>query len=151
MIRYNYFHDILGYGQEHGRWISPHYAWGVYLDDNTGGVDVIGNIVGRCVRGLIHLHNGRDNLIENNIFFDGKLQQMECNGWTKVRAAPGNGSSAHDDQAATSRWKTSPPGRTMRNMDTHPTDAVLPDGKIMSGNKLLPKHHLLPRSRSDAM
>ena len=56
VIRYNYFHDILGYGQEHGRWISPHYAWGIYLDDNTGGVDVIGNIVARCLRGLIHLH-----------------------------------------------------------------------------------------------
>ena len=42
VIRYNYFHDILGYGQENGRWVSPHYAWGIYLDDNTGGVDVIG-------------------------------------------------------------------------------------------------------------
>ena len=50
VIRYNYFHDILGYGQENGRWVSPHFAWGVYLDDNTGGVDVIGNIVARCLR-----------------------------------------------------------------------------------------------------
>ncbi len=83
VIRYNYFHDILGYGQEDGHWVSPHYAWGIYLDDNTGGVDVIGNVVARCVRGLIHLHNGRDNLIENNVFVDGKLQQMECNGWTE--------------------------------------------------------------------
>ena len=71
MIRYNYFHDILGYGQEDGKWVSPHFAWGVYLDDNTGGVDVIGNIVARCSRAGLHLHNGRDNLIENNIFVDG--------------------------------------------------------------------------------
>ena len=133
VIRYNYFHDILGYGQEHGRWISPHYAWGVYLDDNTGGVDVIGNIVGRCVRGLIHLHNGRDNLIENNIFFDGKLQQMECNGWMKD-------SRPWKDHLPTmikgyESVKDQPAWKSMRNMDTHPTDAVLPDGKIMSGNK----------------
>jgi hypothetical protein len=38
VIRYNFFHDMLGYGQEKGKWVSPHFAWGVYLDDNTGGV-----------------------------------------------------------------------------------------------------------------
>ncbi len=133
VIRYNYFHDILGYGQEDGHWISPHYAWGVYLDDNTGGVDVIGNIVGRCVRGLIHLHNGRDNLIENNIFFDGKLQQMECNGWTE-------NSGPWKDHLPTmikgyESVKDQPAWKSMRNMETHPTEAILPDGKIMSGNR----------------
>ncbi len=135
VIRYNYFHDILGYGQEHGRWVSPHYAWGIYLDDNTGGVDVIGNIVTRCLRGLIHLHNGRDNHIENNVFIDGKLQQMECNGWTGIsgtwkRHLPTmiTGYESVKDQPA---WKS------MRNMGTHPTEAVLPDGKIMSGNRYL--------------
>jgi hypothetical protein len=135
VIRYNYFHDILGYGQENGRWVSPHYAWGVYLDDNAGGVDVIGNVVARTVRGLIHLHNGRDNLIENNVFVDGKLQQMECNGWTE----------------SSRNWKThlptmirgynsvkdQPAWKTMRNMDVRPEDAVLPDGRIMSGNQFL--------------
>ena len=72
VIRYNYFHDILGYGRRDGKWISPHFAWGVYLDDNTGGVDVIGNIVVRAHRAGIHLHNGRDNHVENNIFVDGR-------------------------------------------------------------------------------
>lgn len=132
VIRYNYFHDILGYGQEHGQWVSPHYAWGVYLDDNTGGVDVIGNIVSRCVLGLIHLHNGRDNLVENNIFIDGKQQQIQCSGWT------GSGK----------RWKEhldtmiqgyesvmdQPTWKKMRNMHIHPNDAVLPDGMTMTGN-----------------
>ena len=82
VIRYNYMHDSIGFGQENGKWVSPHFSWGVYLDDNTGGVDVIGNIVVRAYRGLLHLHNGRDNLIENNIFVGGKLQQAEFNGWT---------------------------------------------------------------------
>ncbi len=132
VIRYNYFHDILGYGQEGGKWVSPHYAWGIYLDDNAGGIDVIGNIVARSVRGLIHLHNGRDNLIENNILVDGKLQQIECNGWTATHSywtshlpsmIKGYESVAHQ-----------PAWRNMRNMHIHPNNAVLPNGMIMSGN-----------------
>jgi len=131
-IRYNYFHDILGYGLENGKWISPHYAWGVYLDDNTGGVDVVGNIVARCVRGLVHLHNGRDNLVENNILIDGTLQQIETNGWNE-----GNRMwtthlptmiKGYDSVAGQPAW------REMRGMDLHPTKAVRPDGTIMSGN-----------------
>ena len=132
VIRHNYFHDILGYGQEHGRWVSPHYAWGVYLDDNTGGVDVIGNIVARCLRGLIHLHNGRDNLVENNVFIDGKLQQIECNGWT------GTGKRWKQHLATMVKGYESvmgqPAWQKMRNMHTHPNDAVLPNGMVMTGN-----------------
>ena len=132
VIRYNYFHDILGYGQENGVWKSPHFAWGVYLDDNTGGVDVIGNIVARCSRAGLHLHNGRDNLIQNNVFVENALYQAEYSGWTK-------------DQRF---WKdhlptmitgyesvmNEPAWKNMRNMNLHPTNAILPDGKIMSGN-----------------
>lgn len=132
VIRYNYFHDILGYGQENGRWVSPHYAWGIYLDDNAGGIDVIGNIAARAVRGLIHLHNGRDNRIENNIFVDGTLQQVEYNGWTKTHSywlshlpTMIQGYESVKDQPA---WQG------MRNMDTHPSEAVLPNGLIMTGN-----------------
>lgn len=135
VIRHNYFHDILGYGQENGRWVSPHYAWGVYLDDNTGGVDVIGNIVTRAVRGLVHLHNGRDNLVENNIFVDGKLQQIECNGWTESHSYWA--SHLPTMIQGYESVKEQPAWQKMRNMHIHPRDAVLPDGKIMSGNRFL--------------
>ncbi len=135
VIRYNYFHDMLGYGQnKDGDWVSPFYAWGIYLDDNTGGVDVFGNIVARCSRASIHLHNGRDNLVENNIFVEGKLQQIECNGWTDHHSYWTNhlqtmikGYEMVYDQPA---WKN------MRNMNLHPTNAVLPDHTIMAGNKV---------------
>jgi hypothetical protein len=132
VIRYNYFHDILGYGFANGRWESPHYAWGIYLDDNTGGVDVIGNIVARAERGLIHLHNGRDNLVLNNIFVDGKMQQLECNGWTPAHRYW----SSHLPSMIQGYESVmnEPAWRNMRNMNLHPTNAVLPDGKIMSGN-----------------
>jgi hypothetical protein len=93
---------------------------------------VIGNIVVRAVRGLIHLHNGRDNLIENNIFVDGKLQQVEYNGWTRTH------SYWTSHLPTMIRGYESVQGRPewqgMRNMDVHPTEAVLPDGTIMSGN-----------------
>lgn len=132
VIRYNYMHDSLGFGFENGRWTTPHYSWGVYLDDNTGGVDVIGNIVVRAYRGLIHLHNGRDNLVENNIFVDGKLQQAEFNGWTTEHRYWKThlptmiaGYNSVKDQPA---WKN------MRNMHIAPEQAVLPGGLIMSGN-----------------
>ncbi|MGB4726345.1 MAG: right-handed parallel beta-helix repeat-containing protein [Thermogutta sp.] len=81
VVRYNYFHDSIGFGQQNGQWTSPHYAWGIYLDDNSAEVHVYGNIVVRAIRGLIHFHCARDNLVENNIFVDGTMQQLEMNGW----------------------------------------------------------------------
>ncbi len=132
VIRHNWFHDILGYGFHDGRWVSPYFAWGVYLDDNAGGVDVIGNVVARCARACLHLHSARDNLIENNIFVEGAQQQVEYNGWTKDHR----------------NWKTrlptmikgyemvakQPAWKDMRNMDYHPAEAPLPDGRVMTGN-----------------
>jgi len=135
VIRYNYFHDMLGYGHDDkGVWHSPHFAWGVYLDDNTGGVDVIGNIVARCSRASIHLHNGRDNLVENNIFIEGRLQQIEYSGWTPTHRHWTNHLptmiKGYESVAGQPAWQH------MRNMNLHPTNAVLPDATIMSGNVL---------------
>jgi hypothetical protein len=133
-IRYNYFHDILGYGQENGHWVSPHYAWGIYLDDNAGGVDIIGNIVARTIRGLIHLHNGRDNLIENNILIDATLQQYECNGWHE------NSRPWKDHLPTMIRGYQSvagqPAWQNMRHMELEPSKAPLADGLIMANNVL---------------
>ncbi len=132
VVRYNYFHDILGYGQMNGRWVSPHFAWGVYLDDNAGGVDVIGNIIARCPRAAIHLHNGRDNLMENNILVDSGMQQLEMNGWTNkhpywISHLP-TMVKGYESVVSQPAW------RGMRNMGLHPRLAVLPDGLIMTGN-----------------
>ena len=133
VIRYNYFHDILGYGKDaKGNWVSPHFAWGVYLDDNTGGVDVIGNIVARCSRAGLHLHNGRDNLIANNVFIEGGMLQFEYSGWTSKHTYWTNHLptmiKGFESVASEPAWQT------MRNMRLHPTNAPLADGSIMSGN-----------------
>jgi hypothetical protein len=134
VIRYNFFHDMLGYGRKDGKWESPHFAWGVYLDDNAGGIDVIGNIVARAMLGPIHLHNGRDNHIENNVFVDGTQQQIQYSGWTTAHPfwkehlktmIPG-----YDLVAGQPAW------RGMRHMELRPEKAPLPDGTIMAGNVL---------------
>jgi parallel beta-helix repeat protein len=124
---------MLGFGKDDkGRWVSPHFAWGVYLDDNTGGVDVVGNIVYRCSRAGMHLHSARDNVIQNNIFADNGAYQYEYSGWT----------------ADSSYWKDhfptmvegyekvigNPAWKKMRGMSVHPKDAPLPDGRVMTGN-----------------
>ena len=85
VIRYNYIHDAVGFGFDSlkGIWVTPFMCWGIYLDDNSSGVDVIGNIVVRAVSGLALLHNARDNLIENNIFVGGGQQEIELIGWRK--------------------------------------------------------------------
>jgi len=132
VIRYNFFHDLIGFGMENGHYVSPHYCWGVYLDDNAGGIDVVGNVVARCIRGLVHLHNGRDNLIENNVLIDATLQQVEYNGWTDKHSYWTSHLptmiKGYESVASQPAWKN------MRNMQLHPKDAVLPDGKIMTGN-----------------
>ncbi len=132
VIRYNWFHDMLGFGFEKGKWVSPHFAWGVYLDDNTGGVTVHGNIVARAVRGLIHLHNGRDNTVENNIFIAGTQQQIQLSGWTDKHRYWVNHSptmiKAYESVIGQPVWRALP------HMELHPRDAVLPDHTIMAGN-----------------
>jgi len=135
VIRHNLLHDILGYGRKGEKWVSPHFAWGVYLDDNAGGVDVIGNIVARCSAAGLHLHNGRDNRIENNVFVDCGPQQIEYSGWTVGNKFWTNlfptMVKGYESVAGQPAWQS------MRNMQLHPKDAVLPDGLVMTGNEFV--------------
>lgn len=131
VIRYNFIHDVLGYGWN-GKWVSPYFAWGIYLDDNSGGVDVIGNIVARCGRSLIHGHSARDARVENNIFVEGGLRQWEFNGWlTTHRFWTTHFDSmvkGFDSVAGQPAWKN------VRGMDVHPRDIPDAEGRVMSGN-----------------
>ncbi|NOY81792.1 MAG: hypothetical protein GXP31_12420, partial [Kiritimatiellaeota bacterium] len=81
IIRFNLILDVVGLKTtETGEFLSPHYTWGIYLDDYSSGTMVYGNIVARTVRGALHIHIGRNNVVENNVFVDGTDQQIECNG-----------------------------------------------------------------------
>lgn len=132
VVRYNFVTDSLGYGWHGDEWKSPHFDFGIYFDDNTGGVDLIGNVVARTGRSCVHLHNARDNVIENNIFIDGGETQIQYSGWTPDARHWKN---THEHMIEVyEKVIKHPAWKAMRNMHIHPRDAVLADGKIMAGN-----------------
>ncbi|NLP11810.1 right-handed parallel beta-helix repeat-containing protein [bacterium] len=64
VIRYNHWSEIFG-GTHHG-------AAGVRLDDMISGVVIYGNIFEQCGArdfGGVQIHGGKDNLVENNLFY----------------------------------------------------------------------------------
>ncbi|MFZ4763712.1 MAG: right-handed parallel beta-helix repeat-containing protein, partial [Roseimicrobium sp.] len=79
--RYNHIHDIIGCGQQADGLKVPWFTFGLYPDDNTGGVDIIGNLVYRVAHSPLHLHNSRDCIVENNIFAFGGAFQFDLHGW----------------------------------------------------------------------
>lgn len=65
IIRYNRWSDICGRGGANG-------AAGVRLDDMISGVQVYGNLFERCgsvIFGAVQIHGGKENSIENNVFY----------------------------------------------------------------------------------
>ena len=132
--RYNRVHDVVGCGQTATGLKHPAYVFGLYPDDNSGGVDIIGNLVYRIGHTAIHMHNSRDCLLENNVFaFCGKYQ-FDLHGWTKdhfmfTTHLP-TMIQGYESVAGQPAWQG------MRGMELHPKDAVRADGTIMSGNVL---------------
>jgi len=131
-IYYNFIHDVPGFSMHDGKVVSPNFAWGVYLDDNSGGADVFGNIITRCGRGGIHAHGARDCVVMNNIFVGNKDWQVDFHGWTTTqnfweRHLP-TMIKGYESVAEQPAWKG------MRGMELHPAQAPTPDGLTMRGN-----------------
>jgi hypothetical protein len=61
IIRYNYFHDLLGPGLEG--------VMAIYLDDWSSGTTIFGNVFYKAGRSAF-IGGGRDNTVENNIFVE---------------------------------------------------------------------------------
>ena len=77
VIRYNLVRNAVGLKTtQHGEFMSPHYTWGIYLDDFSSGTLIYGNIVDGTVLGGVNLHGGKDNRIENNILLNGSERQI---------------------------------------------------------------------------
>ncbi len=140
VIRYNYIHDVFGFGKHEGRWTTPHYCWGIYLDDNSAEVHVVGNVVVRALRGLLHFHCARDNLVENNIFVDGQLQQIEMNGWNDYSKFLDQMGPAYEAHINLPAWKKYPG----LQQGGHPKEAV-----PMGGNRI--RRNIVYYHNPDAM
>jgi hypothetical protein len=128
-IRYNYLHHIVGFGQENGKWTSPHMNWGIYLDDGTCGTRVFGNIVDHTILGGVHVHGGRDNLIENNILLDGRDSQVQYSGYV---------AGGHPVPMITETWKKFSGTAAYRKYPGYEElTKSLDDAWQMAGNKFL--------------
>ena len=78
-IRYNHWSDIKG-GTLHG-------AAAVRLDDMISGVTIFGNVFERCGAikfGGVQIHGGKDNLVDNNLFFN-CLAAVSFSSWGEKR------------------------------------------------------------------
>jgi hypothetical protein len=132
-VRYNLITDTLGYGydEKSGKWESPHFTWGLYPDWAASDVEIVGNIVVRAPRGLLHLHSGRDNLIENNIFVDGVESQVRLAGWTTRTGfwstRVDQWTKTYDEAMQQDKW------RALGTLDD-PRTVPLEDSSVMHGN-----------------
>ncbi|MBU0607020.1 MAG: right-handed parallel beta-helix repeat-containing protein [Armatimonadetes bacterium] len=69
--RYNLVLDTIGMATKtDGTIITPHYTWGIYMDDHSSHAHIHGNICARNTIGGVNIHGGRENVIENNILVD---------------------------------------------------------------------------------
>ncbi|MEW6359363.1 MAG: right-handed parallel beta-helix repeat-containing protein [Planctomycetota bacterium] len=147
VIRHNLIHDVIGCGRKGGEWKSPYFAWGIYLDWTAMSVHVHGNIVARAPLACIHLHDGRDNVVENNIFVEGGEAQVQYNGWTTTtRYWPQRIESwikEFESVADQPVWHRE--GSTLRD----PRTVALPDGRTMHHNVL--RRNILCYRNPDAM
>ena len=77
VFRHNRILDTIGMDTTaEGKIQTPHFSWGIYLDDGSSGTTVYGNIVARTTTGGICIHGGKDNVFENNILVDGRDRQI---------------------------------------------------------------------------
>lgn len=84
VIRNNYIHDTIGFGYDAqaGQWRSPYFTHAIYPDWAASGVEMTSNILVRAGVGLIYMHAGRDNVVENNVCVAGAHSQVDYIGWT---------------------------------------------------------------------
>ena len=80
IYRFNLVADAVGLKTTpEGEILTPFYSWGIYLDDHSSHAHVYGNICVRNYRGGVHVHGGRENVVENNILVDSLQQNVEFN------------------------------------------------------------------------
>lgn len=83
VIRGNEIVDTVGFGYDfqNRRWKTNYFTFGIYLDDDSSGVDIVGNIIGRASWAGVFVRSGSYNHIINNIIFDNGQDQVFFQGF----------------------------------------------------------------------
>jgi len=132
VIRYNYFHDVRGVqGQEGFTDVMS-----VYLDDFASGTTVRGNVFVNGGR-TVMIGGGRDNVVENNLFFNGRpAVHVDARGRRPWAAAMFDG----ENSVLRARLRAIHPDRPPYSL-RHPSlrhilesDLAVPEGNIIRGN-----------------
>ncbi len=137
-IRFNHVTDSIGFNN-HGQFFV--FAWGIYLDEAGCGFNVYGNIVERSQYGAMHLHNARWNNIYNNIFINnagskGNSRQISLQGWNDSPTGIFMTSRQKMYLPRYQKMAANPEWSKMRGFPQSPANPFLPDGNIMTGNKI---------------
>ena len=81
-VHHNLLHDSGGWKTSTtGELVFPAFTWAIYLDLDCSGWHVHDNVCYHTVLGGFMLNGGTDNVVENNVFVDGKQHQIQWNPW----------------------------------------------------------------------
>ena len=81
-LHHNLLHDSGGWlTSPSGQLEFPVYTWAIYLDLDCCGWQVHDNVCYNTVLGGFMCNGGTDNVVENNVFADGKQYQLRWNPW----------------------------------------------------------------------
>ena len=81
-VHHNLLHDSGGWSTSpSGQLEFPSFTWAVYLDLDCCGWHVHDNVCYHTALGGFMLNGGTDNVVENNVFAEGKQYQIQWNPW----------------------------------------------------------------------
>ena len=81
-VHHNLLHDSGGWHTAAtGELEYPAFTWAIYLDVDCCGWHIHDNVCYDSVLGGFMLNSGTNNLVENNVFVDGKQNQIQWNPW----------------------------------------------------------------------
>jgi hypothetical protein len=130
VIQFNHIHGSLGYGFSSGVRGTPKAAYGVYIDNQSVGVDVLGNVIDRCSLAGIMFNGALECHANNNIVLDVGNEEVRFYGypagWSALLPTLLSNYSIMTGQEA---WAS------FRGLQVSPEDVVLPNGLIMTSNE----------------
>ncbi|XPF95058.1 right-handed parallel beta-helix repeat-containing protein [Colwellia sp. RE-S-Sl-9] len=124
IIKHNYLHDIQGYNGKGAK--------GVYVDDESSGVIITGNIFDN-VYDSVFIGGGRDNIVDKNLFINSvRSIHIDTRGvtWAKKSGIKQLTSRLNDVPYNSPIWKNQYP-KLSNVLSVNPR---LPDGNIISNN-----------------